>query len=118
MKSSTVIALAISCASGATARCFGGSNTRPDHGLEVIEFFYAAGCELQMGTLGAGKEFKKTGKSSDGKCMNVLVKNHGGDRTVTSDQAVDAWTREWVGCEHGGERSFSDGLEYVWHLDC
>lgn len=114
MKASNIISLAVICAPGlATAKCFGGSNQRPDHGLDVIEFFYTAGCELQSSPLGAGAEFKKTGTSSDGKCLNVLVKNHGDERTVTSNQAVDAWAREWVGCEHGGESSYDDNLEYV-----
>jgi hypothetical protein len=114
MKASNVIALAFAYAANlAAADCFGGSNKRPDHGLEVIEFFYAAGCELQMNQLESGKEFKKSAKSSDGKCLNVLVKNHGETRTVSSNQAVDAWTREWVGCEHGGERSYDDSFEYV-----
>jgi hypothetical protein len=114
MKTFNIIALAFACAPGlATANCFGGKNTRPDHGLEVIEFFYAAGCELQMSQLGGGQEFKKTAKSTDGKCLNVLVKNHGDTRTVSSNQAVDAWTREWVGCEQGGKSSYDDKLEYV-----
>ncbi|KAK5737646.1 hypothetical protein LTR17_006508 [Elasticomyces elasticus] len=114
MRTSTILVLAFTFAPGlATASCFGGSNTRPDHGLEVIEFFYAAGCELQQNQLGGGQEYKKTGKSSDGKCLNVLVKNHGDTRTVSSGQAVDAWTREWTGCEHGGERGYDDNLEYV-----
>lgn len=114
MKTSYVIALAFACApSLATAKCFGGSNKRPDHGLEVISFFYEAGCELQQNKLEAGKGFKKTGKSTDGKCLNVLVQNHGDTRTVTSDQAVDAWAREWVGCEHGGKRTYGDKLEYM-----
>jgi hypothetical protein len=114
MKVSNILALALACAPGlGAAKCFGGGNKRPDHGLEVIEFFYGAGCELQMNQLEGGKEFKKTGKSSDGKCLNVLVKNHGDTRTVSSNQAVDAWTREWVGCEQGGESSYDDKLEYV-----
>jgi hypothetical protein len=114
MKTSNVMALAFACApSLATATCLGGSNTRPDHGLEVIKFFYDAGCELQQNPLGGGAEFKKTGKSTDGKCLNVLVKNHGDTKTVTSDQAVDAWAREWVGCEHGGKRTYDDKLEYM-----
>lgn len=117
MKPSSVLiqlALAISAPSLVAAKCFAGSNTRPDHGLEVIEFFYSAGCELQSQELASGAEFKKTGKSSDGKCLNVLVKNHGsGNRKVTSGQAVDAWAREWVGCEHGGKREYDDQLEYM-----
>ncbi|KAF7561615.1 hypothetical protein G7046_g2516 [Stylonectria norvegica] len=119
MKTAYIISIAVACAPGlVSARCFGGSNTRPDHGIEVVEFFYAAGCELQSNILGGGAEFSKRGMTGDGKCLNVLVKNHGGDRTVTSNQAVDAWIREWVGCEHGGESSYDDQLEYVWHLDC
>lgn len=114
MKTQNILTLAITLSAPlATARCFGGSNTRPEHGLEVIEFFYAAGCELQQNELAGGSEFKKTGKSSDGKCLNVLVKNHGDSKTVSSNQAVDAWTREWVGCEAGGERKYDDSLEYV-----
>jgi hypothetical protein len=114
MKTSNVLALAFACAPGlAAANCFSGSNERPDHGLEVIKFFYGAGCELQMNQLEDGKEFLKKGTTSDGKCLNVLVKNHGDTRTVSSNQAVDAWTREWVGCEHGGKSSYDDKLEYV-----
>jgi hypothetical protein len=41
------------------SQIFGGGNKRPDHDLEVIEFFYASGCELQMSQLGGGREFKK-----------------------------------------------------------
>ncbi|ETS85188.1 hypothetical protein PFICI_03213 [Pestalotiopsis fici W106-1] len=87
---------------------------RPEHGIEVVDFFFAAGSELQMNPLGANNEFKKTGKSSDGKFLNVLVKNNGDERTVSSNQAVDAWIREWVGCEHGGERSYDDKLDYTY----
>ncbi|KAK3326906.1 hypothetical protein B0H66DRAFT_589411 [Apodospora peruviana] len=118
VETSTIIALALACIPNlAAADCFKGSNKRPDHPLEVINFFYNAGCELQGNKLEKNKEFKKTGKSTDEKCLNVLVKNHGDTRTVTSDEAVAAWAREWTGCEHGGKRT--DGtLEYIWHLDC
>ncbi|KAK3318228.1 hypothetical protein B0H66DRAFT_590964 [Apodospora peruviana] len=113
------LALAFVATSLAAADCLGGSNKRPDHSLDVIEFFYSAGCELQSQEVAKGGEFKKTGKSRDGKCMNVLVKNHGDNNAkVTSNQAVDAWAREWVGCEHGGKREYEDKLEYIWHLDC
>jgi len=114
MKTSNILALAFACLPNLSiAKCFGGSNTRPDHGLEVVSFFYDAGCELQQNPLAGGTEFLKKGTSTDGKCLNVLVKNHGDTKTVTSDQAVDAWIREWVGCEHGGKSSYDDKLEYV-----
>lgn len=86
-----VVALTFACAPGlATANCFVGSNLRPDHGLEAIGFFYAAGCELKTNQFGGGQELKKTGKSTDGKCLNVLAKNQSDTRAVSSNQTVDA----------------------------
>lgn len=116
MKLSTFFTLAIASSPAlVNARCFGGGNLRPDHGIEVVEFFYAAGCEVQSGAaLTPGQEYFKHGKSSDGKCLNVKVKNNGGaDYSASSNQLVDAWIREWVGCEHGGTSSYPDGLEYA-----
>ena len=117
MKPSTITALALACIPNlAAARCFGGSNQRPFHALEVMSFFYEAGCELQQNPVVPfpDGQFEKRGKASDGKCLNVLVKNHTPDaQIITSDRAVDAWAREWVGCEHGGEFRYEDGIEYM-----
>jgi hypothetical protein len=107
-KTPNVIALAFAC-----AKYFGGSNKRPDHGLEVIEFFYASGCELQMSQLGGGREFKKAAKLTHGKWLNVKFKELGGTMMVSSNRAIDAWTREWVGYELCGEGSHDEKLECV-----
>lgn len=113
MKANTFLPLALAVPSLVSADCFGGSNKRPDHGLEVIEFFYEAACELERSPLANGGEFHKKKTTSDGKCMNVLVKNSGNENTVRSGQSVDAWAREWTGCEHGGKTSYDDKLEYM-----
>lgn len=115
MKPSAVFAIAfVFIPSLVAADCFGGDKQLPDHGLEVIEFMYASGCDLQhFGNLGPGKEFKKSIKTSDNICVNVNVWNKSdSDKTLTASQAVDAWSREWVGCDHGGRRKYDDGLEY------
>ncbi|KAI0123736.1 hypothetical protein BJ170DRAFT_697530 [Xylariales sp. AK1849] len=116
MKPSTIFTLALA-SSGALVqgKCFGGNNKRPDHGLEVIEFFYSKGCEVQnAGSLAPGNEHIYTGKTTDKKCLNVKVKNNSKDnKGLTSNQMIDAWAREWIGCEHGGTTTYDDKLEYA-----
>ncbi|KAH6655849.1 hypothetical protein BKA67DRAFT_534754 [Truncatella angustata] len=115
MKLSTLFTVALTSAPALVqGECFGGDKKRPDHGLEVIEFMYSAGCALQQsGNLQPGKEFWKSTKTSDGICVNVNIWNKGNDgKSLTSSQAIDAWTREWVGCEHGGRTKYDDGFEY------
>jgi hypothetical protein len=68
MKPSTLITIVLASAPALIwGECFGGDKKRPDHGLEVIEFMYSAGCALQQfGNLEPGKEFKKSITTSDG----------------------------------------------------
>lgn len=66
------------------------------------------------GPIPGNGEYKKSIKLADGKCLNVLVKNHNGEeKQVMSHQGVESWSREWAGCLHGGERQYDDKLEYV-----
>ncbi|KAK7423721.1 hypothetical protein QQX98_000911 [Neonectria punicea] len=106
--------------SSAQGRCFGGSNTRPQYPIEFVEHTAIAGFAVQgRGALESGKEFSYNGKTQDGVCIGLLVKNKsGGSKWVEREQAMDAWMREWIGCEHGGERQYDDQLEYVFHMDC
>jgi hypothetical protein len=48
--------LAVLAPSLAIAKCFGGSNTCLDHGLDVINLFLSVGCELQSQELAEGAE--------------------------------------------------------------
>ncbi|KPM42220.1 hypothetical protein AK830_g4360 [Neonectria ditissima] len=100
--------------------CFGGSNARPQFPIDFVEHTAIAGFAIEgKGPMESGKEFSYNGKTRDGVCVGLLVKNKSGDtKWVAREQAMDAWMREWIGCEHGGERQYDDKLEYVFHMDC
>jgi hypothetical protein len=114
MKLSAITAFSIvSLGSMVQATCFGGGNVRPDHGVEFIEFAMAAGNEMS-GTIANGQKKTKFGRTSDNVCLNLSLENKSGAYKETSvEQIMDAWIREWVACEHGGERTYPDELAYA-----
>jgi hypothetical protein len=95
------------------ADCFGGSNVLPEHPIEFIEFALLAGWEASQKTWDVGGNKKKMGRTSDNVCINLSIENKSnGYLDISMEQAVDAWMREYIGCEHGGRRLYPDGWEY------
>lgn len=110
---SIFITVALYLSTTVNADCFGGSNKRPDHGIEFVEFAAGAGYEVD-GVWSPGSTHLKTGKTSDGVCLNLKLENQSSQTMLmTVEKAMDAWIREWVGCEHGGSTKYGDGWRYT-----
>ncbi|KAK3317920.1 hypothetical protein B0H66DRAFT_477942 [Apodospora peruviana] len=103
-------------ATTAAAECFKGSNKRPDHGVNWMEqaLVAAQNCEKRGVFPDKAEIWTSTKGKMAGTCMSFGLKNlSGGFKSVTTEQVLDAFMREYIGCEHGGKRKYEDGLEYV-----
>jgi len=111
--SNLITATVLAMSTLASARCYGGSNQSPDNKVGTIEAIMLAAIKMSKAYMAPNDEVWSHSKVGD-VCLNYGIKNQSGrSMSVSTEDAIDALAREWVGCEHGGERKYDSGLLFV-----
>lgn len=88
--------------------CYSGGAPFPDDHTETIIAIQAAGAQFQTDSPLSTGEHVFNYKVGD-KILHFVLDNVSGDeRSITMAEAMDGFTKEYHGCEHGGDTTYTN----------
>lgn len=92
----------------ASAGCYTGGQSWPNDHAGTISVIQAAASNYEsQGQLSNGEHHYDT--IVDGVCLHFVLDNiSGADRSIPASEAIDGFTKEYRGCEFGGDTSYTN----------
>lgn len=92
----------------ASAGCYTSGATWPsDHAAVVSALQTVSDHFANAGSLSTGEHVYDI--NAGGKCIHFVLDNISGTtRYISSNEALDGFTKEYTGCDHGGDTSYTN----------